>query len=363
MTVMGQSEMRVLVTGGAGFIGSAVCRLLVGTHGNEVINVDKLTYAANLHSLDSIAQDRRYKFVQADICDRNAIDAIFRTFEPNAVLHLAAESHVDRSITGAGAFIETNILGSYQLLEAARDYFEQLPSELRARFRFIHVSTDEVYGSLGTSGRFHEGSPYQPSSPYSASKAASDHLAYAWYKTYGLPVIVSNCSNNYGPFQFPEKLIPLTILNALENKPLPVYGTGSNVRDWLFVEDHAAGLATLLERGSPGEKYNFGGDSERTNLSVVESICETLDGIIPTVHARRSLITFVEDRPGHDLRYAIDASYAHGQLGWRPRETFESGLERTVRWYLNHQEWWRPLRQSVYSGERLGLVRAARLTS
>jgi dTDP-glucose 4,6-dehydratase len=351
--------MRVLVTGGAGFIGSAVCRLLVGTANIEVINVDKLTYAANLRSLDSIVHDRRYKFVQADICDRRSIDTIFKTFEPNAVLHLAAESHVDRSITGASAFIETNILGSYQLLEAAREYFERLPSDLRAGFRFIHVSTDEVYGSLGVSGRFHEKSPYQPSSPYSASKAASDHLAYAWYKTYGLPVIVSNCSNNYGPFQFPEKLIPLTILNALEGRPLPVYGTGSNVRDWLFVEDHAAGLVKLLERGSPGEKYNFGGDSERTNLSVVESICEILDRILPSVQPRRSLITFVEDRPGHDLRYAIDAAHAHGQLGWKPRESFESGLERTVRWYLDHQEWWRPLRQSVYAGERLGLVQAA----
>jgi dTDP-glucose 4,6-dehydratase len=351
--------MRVLVTGGAGFIGSAVCRLLVGTPNIEVINVDKLTYAANLRSLDSIVHDRRYQFVQADICDRCAINTVFKTFEPNAVLHLAAESHVDRSITGASAFIETNILGSYQLLEAAREYFERLPSDLRARFRFIHVSTDEVYGSLGVSGRFHEKSPYQPSSPYSASKAASDHLAYAWYKTYGLPVIVSNCSNNYGPFQFPEKLIPLTILNALEGRPLPVYGTGSNVRDWLFVEDHAAGLVKLLERGSPGEKYNFGGDSERTNLSVVESICEILDRIVPSVQPRRSLITFVEDRPGHDLRYAIDAAHAHGQLGWKPRESFESGLERTVRWYLDHQEWWRPLRQSVYAGERLGLVQAA----
>src|SRR5262249_15569784 len=287
--------MRVLVTGGAGFIGSAVCRLLVGTRGIEVVNVDKLTYAANPRSLDPISHDQNYKFVRADICDRSAMDAVFRKYEPTAVLHLAAESHVDRSITGASAFIETNILGSYHLLEASRNYFERLSSDLRARFRFIHVSTDEVYGSLGISGRFHEASPYQPSSPYSASKAASDHLAHAWYKTYGLPVIVSNCSNNYGPFQFPEKLIPLTILNALEGKPLPVYGTGSNVRDWLFVEDHAAGLATLLERGSPGEKYNFGGDSERTNLSVVESICKILDKIVPSDQPRRALITFVED--------------------------------------------------------------------
>lgn len=350
--------MRVLVTGGAGFIGSAVCRLLVGTHGIEVVNVDKLTYAANPRSLDPIAHDRKYKFVRADICDRSAMDSVFETYEPTAVLHLAAESHVDRSITGASAFIETNILGSYQLLEAARNYFERLASDPRARFRFVHVSTDEVYGSLGVEGRFHEMSPYQPSSPYSASKAASDHLAHAWHKTYGLPVIVSNCSNNYGPYQFPEKLIPLTILNALEGKPLPVYGTGSNVRDWLFVEDHAHGLATLLERGSPGDKYNFGGESERTNLTVVELICDILDRIIPTSQSRRSLITFVKDRPGHDLRYAIDASHAHTGLGWKPRESFESGLERTIRWYLSNQEWWAPLRQTIYSGERLGLLQA-----
>jgi len=350
--------MRVLVTGGTGFIGSAVCRLLVGVQGVEVVNVDKLTYAANPRSLDPIANDRNYKFVRADICDRPTMDAIFKTYEPTAVLHLAAESHVDRSITGASAFIETNILGSYQLLEASRNYFQGLSSDLRADFRFVHVSTDEVYGSLGTDGRFHELSPYRPSSPYSASKAASDHLAHAWHKTYGLPVIISNCSNNYGPYQFPEKLIPLTILNALEGNPLPVYGTGSNVRDWLFVEDHARGLATLLERGSPGDKYNFGADSERTNLTVVELICDILDRIVPTNQRRRSLINFVEDRPGHDLRYAIDASHAHTQLGWKPRESFESGLERTIRWYLDHREWWLPLRQSIYSGERLGLLRA-----
>ena len=345
--------MRVIVTGGAGFIGSAVCRLLVGTLGIEVINVDKLTYAANLRSLDSIALDRNYKFVQADICDRSAMEVVFKTYEPTAVLHLAAESHVDRSITGAKAFIETNILGSYQLLEAARNYFEWLTPNLRARFRFVHVSTDEVYGSLGVEGRFSEISPYQPSSPYSASKAASDHLAHAWYKTYGLPVIVSNCSNNYGPYQFPEKLIPLTILNALEGKPIPVYGTGSNVRDWLFVDDHALALAVLLERGRPGDKYNFGGDSECTNLTVVESICDILDRIVQSGQPRRSLIAFVKDRPGHDMRYAIDASLAHNQLGWKPRESFDSGLERTIRWYLKHKEWWEPLRQSVYAGEAI----------
>lgn len=352
--------MRVLVTGGAGFIGSAVCRLLVGGRDIEVINIDKLTYAANLRSLDPISDNERYKFIRGDICDRSLLDEIFTTFNPTAVLHLAAESHVDRSITGASAFIETNILGTYQLLEAARKYFERLPSPRRQDFRFIHVSTDEVYGSLGAEGRFHETSPYQPSSPYSASKAASDHLAHAWYTTYGLPVIVSNCSNNYGPYQFPEKLIPLTILNALEGKSLPVYGTGSNVRDWLFVDDHALGLATLLEYGAPGDKYNFGGDSERTNLTVVELICDLLDRIVPTSKARRSLITFVTDRPGHDQRYAIDASRAHKQLGWRPKESFEGGLERTIRWYLENQEWWGPLRRSVYSGERLGLVQAGR---
>jgi dTDP-glucose 4,6-dehydratase len=350
--------MCVLVTGGAGFIGSAVCRLLVGAKDIEVVNVDKLTYAANPRSLDPIAHNLKYKFVRGDICDRSAMDEVFRTYRPTAVLHLAAESHVDRSITGARDFIETNILGSYQLLEAARDYHERLAPDLRARFRFVHVSTDEVYGSLGTDGRFHELSPYQPSSPYAASKAASDHLAQAWYKTYGLPVIVSNCSNNYGPYQFPEKLIPLMILNAVEFKPLPVYGAGTNVRDWLYVDDHAEALATLLDRGKPGEKYNFGGDSERTNLTVVQLICDILDRIVPSDQSRRSLITFVTDRPGHDLRYAIDASHAQEQLGWRPRETFETGLERTIRWYLDHQEWWGPLRQSVYGGERLGLAHA-----
>jgi dTDP-glucose 4,6-dehydratase len=286
------------------------------------------------------------------------MDTVFSSYEPSAVLHLAAESHVDRSITGAQAFIETNILGTYQLLEAARSYVERLAPALRASFRFVHVSTDEVYGSLGVDGRFCESSPYQPSSPYSASKAASDHLAQAWHKTYGLPVIVSNCSNNYGPYQFPEKLIPLTILNALEGKPIPVYGKGSNVRDWLFVEDHALGLAAVLEHGVPGGKYNFGGDSECTNLMVVESICDILDRIVPTGSSRRSLIEFVKDRPGHDMRYAIDASHARNQLGWKPLESFETGLERTVSWYLKHKEWWEPLRQSVYGGERLGLLQA-----
>jgi len=347
--------MRVLVTGGAGFIGSAVCRQLVRDHGAAVINVDKLTYAANLSSLAPIANESKYVFEKADICDRGALDGIFARHMPTAVLHLAAESHVDRSITGAGEFINTNVVGTYQLLEAARFYYTCLLPRVRGQFRFVHVSTDEVYGSLGANGRFREDTPYQPSSPYSASKAASDHLAYAWFKTYGLPVIISNCSNNYGPYQFPEKLIPLTILSALEGKSLPVYGDGSNVRDWLYVDDHARGLIALLRHGRVGEKYNFGGDSERANLAVVDLICDVLDQLAPTSQPRRSLITFVTDRPGHDLRYAIDASKARRELGWEPRQTFESGIEQTVRWYVNNRAWWQPIRADVYSGERLGL--------
>jgi dTDP-glucose 4,6-dehydratase len=348
-----------LVTGGAGFIGSAVCRQLVASLGASVVNVDKLTYAANQQSLEPIATHPRYMFEHADICDRAAVDAIFERYQPTAVIHLAAESHVDRSITGSDAFVETNIRGTYQLLEAARAYYDRLTSTARTRFRFVHVSTDEVYGSLGPTGRFREDTPYQPSSPYSASKAASDHLALAWHRTYGLPVIVSNCSNNYGPCQFPEKLIPLTILNALEGKPLPVYGNGSNVRDWLYVEDHAGGLTLLLERGRYGEKYNFGGDSERTNLTVVESICDILDRLLPGARPRRSLIKFVTDRPGHDLRYAIDASKSHAELGWKPLQSFETGLEHTVRWYLENRLWWEPLRNRIYAGERLGLMAAS----
>jgi dTDP-glucose 4,6-dehydratase len=347
-----------MVTGGAGFIGSAVCRELVSSQGISVINVDKLTYAANLRSLDPIANDPRYAFEQADICDRAAMDAIFARHQPEAVIHLAAESHVDRSITGAGAFVETNVIGTYQLLEATRHYYGGLAPELREQFRLIHVSTDEVFGSLGAEGKFREDTPYQPSSPYSASKAASDHLAHAWYKTYELPVIISNCSNNYGPCQFPEKLIPLIILKALDGEPLPVYGDGSNVRDWLYVKDHAQGLIMLLKGGRPGERYNFGGDSERTNLAVVELICDILDRLVPAKSSRRSLITFVIDRPGHDFRYAIDASKAHRELGWQPKESFNSGIERTVRWYLDNRTWWEPLRERIYQGERLGLVKA-----
>jgi dTDP-glucose 4,6-dehydratase len=349
--------MRVLVTGGAGFIGSAVCRRLVG-QGIPVVNVDKLTYAANLQSLTPIADHADYAFERADICDRAALEAIFARHRPTAVLHLAAESHVDRSIAGAAPFIESNILGTYQLLEAALDYYRRLAAPAKTQFKFVHVSTDEVYGALGDAGKFHENSPYRPSSPYAASKAASDHLAHAWHTTHGLPVIVSNCSNNYGPCQFPEKLIPLTILHALEGKALPVYGDGSNVRDWLYVDDHVDGLRAILERGRPGEKYNFGGDSERTNLDVVQQICDIVDRLVPQPGKRRALISFVTDRPGHDYRYAIDASKARAELGWRPQQTFESGIERTVRWYLDNRNWWEPIRKGVYAGERLGLAQA-----
>jgi dTDP-glucose 4,6-dehydratase len=350
--------MRVLVTGGAGFIGSAVCHALIA-RGDFVVNVDKLTYAANPRSLDSIARDPRYAFERLDICDRAAMDAVLAKHQPTAVLHLAAESHVDRSITGAAAFIDTNITGTYQLLEAARQYWAGLAAARREAFRFVHVSTDEVYGSLGAEGRFHEDTPYRPSSPYSASKAASDHLAQAWHRTYGLPVIVSNCSNNYGPRQFPEKLIPLTILKALAGEALPVYGDGSNVRDWLHVEDHAAGLITLVERGRPGERYNVGGESERTNLAVVEHICATLDRLLPMARPRRELIAFVTDRPGHDQRYAIDAAKVRREVGWKPHRHFEAGLEQTVLWYLDNRPWWEPLRSGGYGGERLGLLEPA----
>lgn len=347
--------MLVLVTGGAGFIGSAVCRRLVLEYGAAVVNVDKLTYAANLRSLDLIAEQPGYTFERADICDRAAVDDIFAKYEPDATVHLAAESHVDRSITGPSAFINTNVVGTYNMLEAARKYWDQMTPERRSRFRFVHVSTDEVYGSLGETGLFCEETPYQPSSPYSASKAASDHLAHAWFKTYGLPVIISNCSNNYGPYQFPEKLIPLIILNAIEGKPLPVYGSGSNVRDWLYVDDHAEGLINLLTLGRPGEKYNFGGNSERSNLDVVELICDVLDKMVPGRPKMRSLIRFVKDRPGHDLRYAIDASKAHRELGWKPSKTFDEGIAQTVRWYLDSRAWWEAPRSNVYRGTRLGL--------
>lgn len=348
--------MRILVTGGAGFIGSALCRYLVGDQGHEVLNVDKLTYAANLHSLEPIAGRPNYRFLKADICDRGAMDAAFDTFQPDAVIHLAAESHVDRSITGAGAFVQTNVVGTFTLLEAARGYWMGLADGARDRFRFLHVSTDEVYGSLGADGLFEEETAYDPSSPYSASKAASDHLVLAWHRTYGFPGLISNCSNNYGPYQFPEKLIPLMVLNAMHGLPLPVYGDGSNIRDWLYVDDHARALLTVLERGRLGEKYNVGGRNERSNLEVVTRICKVLDGIAPQDRPREALITYVQDRPGHDQRYAIDATKLERELGWRAQENFDSGIEKTIRWYLDSRGWWEPLRKGVYTGERLGLL-------
>ena len=346
---------RVLVTGGAGFIGSAVVRHLTGELGIDVLNVDKLTYAGNLESLRPVSNLPNYRFAQVDITDRAALDRLFAEFRPEGVMHLAAESHVDRSITGAGDFVQTNIVGTFTLLEAARAHWSGLDAEGKAGFRFLHVSTDEVYGSLGADGLFEETTPYDPSSPYSASKAASDHLAQAWMRTYGLPVVISNCSNNYGPFHFPEKLIPLVTLNALAGKPLPVYGKGDNIRDWLFVEDHARALWTILTTGRLGEKYNVGGRNERTNLEVVETICDVLDELRPAARPRRELITFVTDRPGHDQRYAIDATKLETELGWRAREDFASGIRRTVAWYLDNEWWWKPLREGVYSGERLGL--------
>lgn len=348
--------MRVLVTGGAGFIGSALCRYLVGAKGISVYNVDKLTYAANLRSLDQIAGSASYAFKQADICDREAMDAAFRNFQPDAVVHLAAESHVDRSITGAGEFVNTNVLGTFVMLDAARAYWMALDSERKRAFRFLHVSTDEVYGSLGAEGMFREETPYDPSSPYSASKAASDHLVIAWHRTYGFPAMISNCSNNYGPYQFPEKLIPLMILNAEQGARLPVYGDGSNIRDWLYVDDHARALLTIVERGRVGEKYNVGGRNERSNIDVVQRICAIVDDRRPAAQPRAQLIEYVRDRPGHDHRYAIDASKIETELGWRAVENFESGIAKTVDWYLENESWWRPLRSKVYTGERLGLL-------
>ncbi len=349
--------MRILVTGGAGFIGSALVRYLVADEGCEVLNLDKLTYAGNLESLAPIEGRNTYSFVKADICDRQAVVEAIENFRPDHIMHLAAESHVDRSITGAGAFVQTNVVGTFTMLEAARHYWNALNGEVRANFRFLHVSTDEVYGSLGEAGLFEEMTPYDPSSPYSASKAASDHLAKAWHRTYGMPVVVSNCSNNYGPYHFPEKLIPLNILNALEGKPLPVYGDGSNIRDWLYVDDHARALHLICSKGRLGETYNVGGRNERRNIEVVHQICDIMDELRPqrAPHDRR--ITFVTDRPGHDHRYAIDATKLETELGWKARETFDTGIRKTVEWYLNHEAWWRPLRGEIYAGERLGVLK------
>jgi dTDP-glucose 4,6-dehydratase len=351
--------MRILVTGGAGFIGSALVRHLVRDVGAEVLTVDKLTYAGNLASLKSIENAPNHHLLQADICDGAAMASAFAEFRPDRVMHLAAESHVDRSITGAADFIQTNVMGTFQLLEAARHFWNGLPGAERDAFRFLHVSTDEVYGSLGEDGLFEESTPYDPSSPYSASKAASDHLAIAWHRTYGLPVVVSNCSNNYGPYHFPEKLIPLIILNALEGRPLPVYGNGVNIRDWLYVDDHARALHLIASKGALGEKYNVGGRNERRNIDVVQRVCEIMDRLRPAAGPHAKLITYVTDRPGHDARYAIDATRLETELGWKAQEDFDSGIEKTVRWYLENEWWWLPLREKVYSGERLGVLKKA----
>ena len=348
---------KILVTGGAGFIGSALIRYLLANNGLTIINVDKLTYAGNLHSLNSALDHPGHVFVQADIADNNTIKSIFKKYQPDAVIHLAAESHVDRSIDGSADFIQTNIVGTYTLLEAARAYWLKLGFDKRELFKFVHVSTDEVFGSLGVDGFFSEATPYNPSSPYSASKASSDHLVRAWRQTFGLPTLITNCSNNYGPFQFPEKLVPLTILNALEGKSLPVYGHGENIRDWLYVDDHVRAMVLVLEKGKPGQSYNIGGHNERSNLEVVMTICRILDELRPHpdhIHYE-DLITFVQDRPGHDFRYAIDPNKIYSELGWKPTESFESGIRKTVFWYLQNLNWCKSVQDGSYHRERLGL--------
>ncbi len=351
------SPRRLLVTGGAGFIGGNFVRQLVGMAGVEVLNLDLLTYAGHLATLRDLDGDARHRFVHGDIGDRGLVTRLLAEFRPDAVVNFAAESHVDRSIDGPATFIATNVLGTFNLLDCARGYWRDLPDEGRGRFRFLHVSTDEVYGSLGATGFFTEETPYAPNSPYSASKAASDHLVRAWHHTYGLPVLTTNCSNNYGPYQFPEKLIPLMVRNAVAGRPLPIYGDGGNVRDWLYVADHCAAIRRVLEGGRPGEVYNVGGNSERTNLQVVDTLCSTLDDLLPDSPHRphAALRTFVPDRPGHDRRYAIDASKLARELGWAPAESFESGIRRTVRWYLDNQAWCEEVTRDQYDGSRLGL--------
>nr|WP_100549189.1 MULTISPECIES: dTDP-glucose 4,6-dehydratase [unclassified Pseudomonas] len=353
--------MRILVTGGAGFIGSALIRHLIQSTEHDVLNLDKLTYAGNLESLAPVDDNPRYRFVQADIADSPAVAQTLADFQPDAIMHLAAESHVDRSIDGPAAFIQTNIVGTYSLLESTRAYWLDLSAERKAAFRFHHISTDEVYGDLhGVDDLFTETTPYAPSSPYSASKAASDHLVRAWQRTYGLPVLITNCSNNYGPYHFPEKLIPLMILNALAGKPLPVYGNGQQVRDWLYVEDHARALLKVVSEGQVGETYNIGGHNEQKNLDVVRAICALLEELAPQkpagIERYEDLITYVQDRPGHDLRYAIDASKIERELGWVPQETFETGLRKTVQWYLDNLEWCRRVQDGSYQGQRLGAL-------
>ena len=349
----------ILVTGGCGFIGSSVCRSLCEDPQTRIVNVDSLTYAGNPDSVKVLEGKPNYRFVKADICDRPMIEGLFREENVTGVLNLAAESHVDRSIMGADEFVRTNVNGAFAMLEAARAYWNSLSDERRETFRFVQISTDEVYGTLGLADpAFTEETPYRPNSPYAASKAAADHLALAWHETYGLPVIVTNCSNNYGPYHFPEKLIPLVILNCLEGKELPVYGSGANIRDWLFVEDHVSALDAVLRRGFVGEKYNIGGEAERTNLDVVRTICSLLDDIQPRPDSRTyaDQIVFVKDRPGHDFRYAMNTDHIRAKLGWKPSTTFEEGLDATVRWYLANEWWWRPIREKKYAGQRLGLL-------
>jgi dTDP-glucose 4,6-dehydratase len=370
--------MKILVTGGAGFIGSAVVREIIERTDHSVVNLDKLTYAGNLSSLDTVDKSDRYQFVQVDICDEAGVQNIFNQYQPDAIMHLAAESHVDRSIDGPAEFLQTNIMGTFNLLECARAYYQSLSEERKTIFRFHHISTDEVYGDLDDDGLFTEETSYAPSSPYSASKASSDHLVRAWQRTYGLPVLITNCSNNYGPYHFPEKLIPHIIINALQGKPLPIYGKGNQVRDWLYVEDHARALSTVLDKGIIGETYNIGGHNERQNIDVVYAICEILEELVPEnpysrkqsdLHSKKShhkvgenpngfksLITYVTDRPGHDVRYAIDASKIQQNLGWTPIETFESGIRKTVEWYLNNQSWWQDVLDGSYQLGRLGKI-------